>query len=326
MRATESIDGSVESAFRVATIEGRRTSDRARGESFARVRPAPATFVLAGAVPDPLLSSRSRGWNGITVELHSFQELDSLVQPADHVIAIHLAGAVNLRRIRHGCSRVRKMVPGDIAITPVGPPVRWTQSSPSIVILLRLTPAYVRAIASDECAIDPDRFEIRDEFATRDARIEALGHRCLAALELEGSDSLLYVDTLTCELTLHLLRRYTVNGVNEWPKARLSPHKLRRAIEHIDANLGKQVSLAGLASVVALSPGHFAHAFREATGVAPHRYVIERRVERAKALLRQSDLPITEIAHRIGCSSHSHFSVLFHRVTGLTPRQFRALD
>ena len=46
---------------------------------------------------------------------------------------------------------------------------------------------------------------------------------------------------------------------------------------------------------------------------------------RAKALLRQSDLPITEIAHRIGCSSHSHFSVLFHRVTGLTPRQFRAL-
>jgi AraC family transcriptional regulator len=127
-------------------------------------------------------------------------------------------------------------------------------------------------------------------------------------------------------LTLHRLRRYTVNGVNEWPKARLSPHKLRRAIEYIDENLGKQVSLAGLASVVALSPDHFAHAFREATGVASHRYVIERRVERAKALLPQSDLPITEIAHRIGCSSHSHFSVLFHRVTGLTPRQFRELD
>jgi AraC family transcriptional regulator len=326
MRATESIDASVESAFRPATIGGRRTSDTARAESLARVRPAPATFVLAGEVPDPLLSSRSRGWNGITVELHSFQELDSLVQPADHVIAIHLAGAVNLRRIRHGCSRVRKMGPGDVTITPVGPPVRWTQSSQSLVILLRLTPAYVRAIASDECAIDPDRFEIRDEFATRDAKIEALGRRCLAALELEGSDSLLYVDTLTYELTLHLLRRYTVNGVNQWPKARLSPHKLRRAIEHIDENLGKQVSLAGLASIVALSPGHFAHAFREATGVAPHRYMIERRVERAKTLLRQSDLPITEIAHRIGCSSHSHFSVLFHRVTGLTPRQFRALD
>ena len=81
-----------------------------------------------------------------------------------------------------------------------------------------------------------------------------------------------------------------------------------------------------MAKAVALSPGHFAHVFREATGVAPHRYVLERRVDRAKVLLRQSDLPITEIADRVGCSSHSHFSVLFNRVTGLTPRQFRALE
>jgi methylphosphotriester-DNA--protein-cysteine methyltransferase len=56
--------------------------------------------------------------------------------------------------------------------------------------------------------------------------------------------------------------------------------------------------------------------------LSPGCYVQERRVERAKELLRQSDLPITEIADRIGCSSHSHFSVLFNRVTGLTPRSF----
>ena len=175
MRLTESLDPTVESPFHEATIGGLRTSDNSRGESPPRVRPAPSTFVLAGAVPDPLLSSRSRGWNGITVELHSFHHLDSLVQPADHVIAIHLAGAVNLQRIRHARSRVRKMIPGDIAITPAGPPVRWTQSSQSLVILLRLTPAYVQKIAGDECAIDPDRFEIREEFSTRDANIEALG-------------------------------------------------------------------------------------------------------------------------------------------------------
>ena len=127
-------------------------------------------------------------------------------------------------------------------------------------------------------------------------------------------------------MSIHLLRHYTMAVVAEWPKARLSPHKLRRAIRYIDDNLSRQLTLAALAKAVALSPGHFAHAFREATGVAPHRYVLERRVERAKALLRQSDLPITEIADRIGCSSHSHFSVLFHRATGLTPRQYRALD
>jgi AraC family transcriptional regulator len=94
-------------------------------------------------------------------------------------------------------------------------------------------------------------------------------------------------------------------------------------IEFVDDNLRNDLTLDAIAAAVALSPGHFAHAFRQTTGVAPHRYVLERRVERAKALLLQSDLPITQIAQLVGCSSHSHFSVLFNRVTGVTPRKFR---
>jgi AraC family transcriptional regulator len=108
--------------------------------------------------------------------------------------------------------------------------------------------------------------------------------------------------------------------------ARLSPHKLRRAVEYIDDNLKGELTLASIAESVALSPGHFAHAFRQATGVTPHRYVLERRVERAKNLLTHSDMSITEIANCVGCSSPSHFSVLFHRITGVTPREFRKLD
>jgi AraC-like DNA-binding protein len=65
-----------------------------------------------------------------------------------------------------------------------------------------------------------------------------------------------------------------------------------------------------MAKVVALSPGHFAHAFREATGVAPHRYVLELRVNRAKTLLRQSDLPITESRTRRLLESQSFFGAV----------------
>jgi AraC family transcriptional regulator len=290
----------------------------------AAARPQPATRVLAGHVPEPLLSSRARGWNGLTLELHSFHDVDSVVQAPDHVIAIHLAGSETLRRTRGGKTSSRRMSAGDIAITPVGPPTRWQHAGRALVILLRLAPAYVRMVAGDECALDPDRFEIQSVFATHDSALEEVGRRLLAGLELEGVDSHLYVDTLTCELTVHLLRRYTTANAQEWPRVTLSPHRLRRSVEYIDENLCNHLTLAAMANAVALSPGHFAHAFREATGVAPHRYVLERRVERAKALLLQSDLPITEIAERIGCSSHSHFSVLFHRVTGVTPRQFRA--
>lgn len=288
-------------------------------------RSPPATHVLSGSVPHPLLSSRARGWEGLTVELHCFHDLDTVVQPADHVIAVHLAGPVRLRQTRDGRTRERAMHAGDVTITPVGPPVRWQQQGQSLALLLRLSPAYVRGVAGDECALDPDRFELRSVFTARDAEIDDFARRLLAGLEHESTDSRLYVETLTCELAIHLLRTYTAGLVAEWPKTRLPPHKLRRAIEYIDANLCRQLTLSAIAAAVALSPGHFAHAFRAATGVAPHRYIVARRVEHAKALLRESDLPITEIADRIGCSSHSHFSVLFHRVTGVTPREFRAL-
>jgi AraC family transcriptional regulator len=290
-------------------------------------RPRAATCVLAGAIPDPLLSSRARGWNGLTLELHSFHDLDAVVQATDHVIAVHLAGNVSVHRSRNGRARSRTMAVGDVTITPVGPPTRWRQSGQSLVVLLRLSPDYVRSVAGDECALDPDRFAIQGRFGIRDERIDDLARRLLGGLELEGTDSRLYVDALTCELAIHLLREHTSPCAGTtWRMARLSPHKLRRAIDHIDDNLRTELTLASMAEAVALSPGHFAHAFRQATGVAPHRYVLERRVERAKALLRQSDMPITEIADCVGCSSHSHFSVLFHRITGVTPRQFRTLD
>ena len=295
-------------------------------EHLHLVRQQPSTTVIAGCMPDPLLSSRARGWNGVTVELQSFQDIDVVVQAPDHVVAVHVGGSVKLRRTLDGQTRVRTMSAGDIAITPVGPPVRWQQTGRSLVILLRIACAYVRTVAVSECAMDPGRVELQGVFGTRDDVIDGLARRLLAAFELEGADSHLHVDTLACDLAIHLLRRYTTAVVDEWPRPRLAPHKLRRAMQYIDGNLRGQLTLSALADAVALSPGHFAHAFREATGVAPHRYVLERRVALAKELLRQSDLPITEIADRIGCSSHSHFSVMFHRVTGLTPRQFRALE
>jgi AraC family transcriptional regulator len=292
----------------------------------APLRPRPATCVLEGAVPDPLLSSRGRGWDGLTVELHSFHDLGVVVHAPDHVIAVQLAGNATLQRTREGRTKSRTMNVGDVTISPIGGPIRWRQTGHSLVVLLRLAGEYVRRVAGDECALDPDRFEIQPVFSARDVRIEDLGRRLLAGLEYEGSDSHLYVDTLACELAIRLLTDYTKSSAAAtWPRAKLSPHKLRRAIEFIDENLRHHVTLTAIADEVALSPGHFAHAFRQATGVTPHRYVLERRVERAKTLLRESDAPITHIAGQVGCSSHSHFSVLFHRITGLTPRQFRAL-
>jgi AraC family transcriptional regulator len=146
----------------------------------------------------------------------------------------------------------------------------------------------------------------------------------LAALEPEDTMGRLRIEALKSELALHLLSHYAASSrAAPRTQARISPRKLARAVEYIDAHLRDDLSLARLARVLAMSPSHLSHAFRTTTGLPPHRFVLHRRVERAKQLLRCTELSITDIAHRIGCASHSHFSVLFLRTTGQTPRDFR---
>jgi AraC family transcriptional regulator len=289
-----------------------------------QLRELPPTRAISGALPEPLLSSRSRGWNGIVVELQSFRDIDAVVQMQEHVVAVHLAGSISLLQRRNGKSSRAPVGPGDIIITPVGEPKRWQHTGENVVILLRLSPAFVQSVAGEEFALDPARFEIQDNFGTRDAQIEDIGKHLLAGLEREGAAGRIYAESLATQLTIHLLRHYsTATIVAKRPPARLSRHKLLRAIEYIDENLREDLTLPDIAEALAMSPSHFAHAFRQTTGLPPHRYVLDRRIERAKSLLRETDLPITEIADRIGCASHSHFSVMFHRGTGQTPRDFR---
>jgi AraC family transcriptional regulator len=277
-----------------------------------------------GTLPEPLLSSRSRRWNGIVVELHQFCDVDAVVPAPEHAIAVHIAGSISLLQGRNGRTTRKRIRAGDVIVTPVGEPKRWQHAGEVVVVLLKLSPSFVQGIAGEECAIDPARFEIRDNFGTADPQIVEYGRRLLAGLEPEGPASQIHVDSLATRLTLHLLKHYS-NAIvpEEKPVARLSRHKLLRAIEYIDENLREDLTLPNIAQAVAISAGHFAHAFRHTTGLAPHRFVLERRIERARMLLRETDLPITEIAQRVGCASHSHFSVMFHRATGLTPRDFR---
>ncbi|MDR6290276.1 AraC family transcriptional regulator [Inquilinus ginsengisoli] len=105
----------------------------------------------------------------------------------------------------------------------------------------------------------------------------------------------------------------------------LSPERLRRVLDHIEAALEDgDLSLADLAAIAHLSPFHFSRAFKAATGCAPHQFVLARRVERAKAMLERRELALAEIAYRAGFASQAHFSTAFRRATGTTPARYRA--
>jgi AraC family transcriptional regulator len=129
------------------------------------------------------------------------------------------------------------------------------------------------------------------------------------------------------QLAVYLLR----NHVNvqrsaevELSRVGIVDRRLRRAVEFMHDNCGRELSLHEIANAAYLSEFHFARLFKKLTGATPHAYLAALRVERARRLLAETDLAISEIGARVGYASQSHFTKIFREATGLTPKTFRA--
>jgi transcriptional regulator GlxA family with amidase domain len=102
--------------------------------------------------------------------------------------------------------------------------------------------------------------------------------------------------------------------------------RLRRARDLMDREYARPLDVAELAKAALMSPAHFSRQFRAAYGETPYAYLMTRRIERAKALLRQGDLSVTDVCLAVGCTSLGSFSARFTRMAGETPTAYRARD
>jgi transcriptional regulator GlxA family with amidase domain len=110
---------------------------------------------------------------------------------------------------------------------------------------------------------------------------------------------------------------------NITPKDPKLVRRLLRAKDRMDSASNEQWPVTRLARISGVSEAHFARSFRDAFGVPPHRYLLTRRIERAKALLRDTDLPITEVAFQTGWNSLGTFGRVFRDITGESPSELR---
>jgi AraC-like DNA-binding protein len=101
---------------------------------------------------------------------------------------------------------------------------------------------------------------------------------------------------------------------------------LRRARDAIDRDYAQPLDVAALARTALMSPSHFSRQFRAAYGETPYSYLMTRRIERAKALLRRGDLSVTEVCMMVGCTSLGSFSARFTELVGESPSAYRARD
>ena len=102
--------------------------------------------------------------------------------------------------------------------------------------------------------------------------------------------------------------------------------RLRRARDRMDREYAQPLDVQALARTALMSPGHFSRRFREAYSETPYSYLMTRRIERAKALLRRGDLSVTDVCMAVGCTSLGSFSARFTELVGETPTAYRARD
>jgi len=112
-------------------------------------------------------------------------------------------------------------------------------------------------------------------------------------------------------------------GRTAWEIGALPLSRLRRVTEYIESHLDQALTLAQLGGVVYMSPYHFARLFQRRTGLPPHRFVVRARIERATRLLVAPEMSIAHISRTVGFRTPSHFSTVFRRVMGITPRAYR---
>jgi AraC family transcriptional regulator len=168
----------------------------------------------------------------------------------------------------------------------------------------------------------PPEYQLSDPAFAPDTVMGKLGCTLLEANTLRSPFCSLYCESLGMAILARAMEFQ--NGFSEdGPRQGLAPWRLKRALEYIEDNLGEPISLTDLAERASLSRMHFAAQFKLATGISPHAYLTEKRLAAAKSLLAEGHLPIAQVAFAVGFHTQAHFTTVFHKATGLTPKRWR---
>lgn len=274
-----------------------------------------------------LLRSPDDAWEGAAVRAFRYGGHDVTLPPVrDYLVVAYHKGAADMRRRLDDHWSHESLGPGDVTLLTRAAETRWVWQEEIDVVHVHLTHDLVRAVCQQMYERDISDVLLQDKLKADDPQVYrlAMGLAREAANEEPGSG--LLVDSLSCQLAVHLLRRHTeVNFTELHPDHGMSKSLLSRIDGFVTDRIETSLSLQDLADAVGLSRYHFARRFREATGRTPHEYVMHKRVEAAKGMLaRQRWLSLAQVAAACGFSDQSHLTRVFRAHVGTTPGRFRS--
>jgi len=247
---------------------------------------------------------------------HDAQEYEA---PSHHTLSCYVGGGTGtFRRDQPGT----KGGPDKLCILPAEHQSAWVINGEIRLAHVYFSPEQFALGCVTLLDREPRELQLRENTFLEDARQARRFHQLISLNWHEPAERLL-TSSLAHEMLSHTLLSQV--GLREGLRLKggLAAHQRRQLVEYIDQQLAEPISLGQLAGMCALSEYHFARMFRESFGLPPHQYLLARRVNRAKELLRSSSLPLSEIALACGFSSASHFTNRFRQAMGATPGEYR---
>lgn len=277
-------------------------------------------------VPGQLLeSSDGLGWQGVGLRTYRYRPMEVEVPPLSHfTIVAYKRGSTRMARRFEGRWTHTECHPGEVSLLTRSQRSQWQWTDEIDVRHAYLSEQTVSGVAADMLERPIADVRLHDLLNVRDPVVSGIVDAIADETGRRAAGGTLCVEALGIQLSVHLLRKYASVSCSEPRDAgSLAPALRRRLADYIETRLHEKITLDALAAEAGMGVWTFSRRFRNTFGKAPHAYVVECRVERAKKLIEQGSLPVKAIASACGFADQAHLTRVMQQRLGMTPGALR---
>ncbi len=323
--------------LRPALLASKTSPETSNAAAWAKTNPIKVFTVCAPqrievvegceAIPivphEPLLSSASLAWDGVLLEEYSVPALLECPVRVNSTVLLHLQTGSPARHDLHSGRKLHRTLirAGGMHLIPPGQKRSLISHDHTDCLVLSMEPSFLRRSLAD--LLPDENLELVEKFAFEDIQIERLLKALHAEAKLGAPNGKLFAESLATALAVYLAQQYSAASPKMQIRRDGLPPRLHRVLNYIGDKLDDNLSLSELADIAGMNLFYFARLFKQSTGMSPHQYVLDQRIQRAKQLLRNSPITILEASVRTGFVDQAHFTKVFRRLVGLTPTQYR---
>jgi AraC family transcriptional regulator len=307
----------------VGILKNRKTAVSISPTEYGRAQ----TSLLLHKDVSLLKSSDGLGWTDIYAALTDERPHEAIHRPIPDIWLATTFSGVNLKRASGGRLHHDTLPANLVSITAPGETVQDFIGATTTALHVYLKADVLREVANELFPAHRADREIIPVFAANDRFLVSFLRVIKDALAEDPASNVLKMEYLSRALAAHILQAHSSPGMAKvaGEESKLSARQLRLVLDYVEENLGNEISIADLASLIGLKRVQFMRRFKSSMRMTAYQYVMQARIRLAQNLLRGRALEIAEIALICGFASQAHFSSVFKSLVTMSPAQYRRI-